>query len=248
MDNRTAFVFVHGFMGTDEVRLPFYACECFRGLRRLRASLDVPVLAARLPRNAGVAERARVLAAFLDGAGYGRYALIGHSMGGLVARYLAAKLDPDRKVRAVATLGTPHHGSVLAARALESAAPVYALARRIVPRALADLTPDFCKTFNAETSDRDDVLYLSYGAARPLGEMPFWARPWWRLLAAAGGGNDGQVTVASTRWTGFQDDVLRADHWELLGWSMALPSRAEARPFDNLGLYARVIAKIRAEI
>lgn len=247
MKTDRAFVFVHGFMGTDEVRLPFYAFECFRGLRRLRAHLDVPILAARLPRNAGVAERGEVLARFLESAGYARYALIGHSMGGLVSRHVAARLDPDRKIRAVSTLATPHHGSVLAEDALRGWNPFHVLVRRVAQEALENLTPAFCQTFNAETPNRGDVLYLSYGAARPLTEMPIWARQWGRRLAKSGGDNDGQVTLASARWTGFQPEILRADHWELLGWGIALPNRAEGRPFDNVALYKRVIEEIRTQ-
>jgi triacylglycerol esterase/lipase EstA (alpha/beta hydrolase family) len=39
--------------------------------------------------------------------------LIGHSLGGLVARYYARRY-PARAVRRIVTLGTPHHGTTLA--------------------------------------------------------------------------------------------------------------------------------------
>lgn len=44
--------------------------------------------------------------------------LVGHSLGGLLARRLAAMPDIARRVRAVVTLGAPHHGSELAVLAL----------------------------------------------------------------------------------------------------------------------------------
>jgi pimeloyl-ACP methyl ester carboxylesterase len=44
--------------------------------------------------------------------------LVGHSLGGLLARRLAAEPDIARRVRAVVTLGAPHHGSALAVLAL----------------------------------------------------------------------------------------------------------------------------------
>ncbi|MHC1789785.1 esterase/lipase family protein [Solidesulfovibrio sp.] len=43
---------------------------------------------------------------------------LGHSLGGLMARRLAAEPDLGRRTRAVVTLGTPHRGSALAGLAL----------------------------------------------------------------------------------------------------------------------------------
>jgi pimeloyl-ACP methyl ester carboxylesterase len=43
--------------------------------------------------------------------GYERVHIIGHSMGGLVARYYVQKLGGDRHVHTVCTLGTPHCGT-----------------------------------------------------------------------------------------------------------------------------------------
>jgi pimeloyl-ACP methyl ester carboxylesterase len=45
--------------------------------------------------------------------------LIGHSLGGLDARYLAANLDPDGQVRTITTLSTPHWGTPVADIALD---------------------------------------------------------------------------------------------------------------------------------
>ncbi|MBK9738083.1 MAG: alpha/beta fold hydrolase [Actinobacteria bacterium] len=44
--------------------------------------------------------------------GYERVHIIGHSMGGLVARYYVQRLGGDRHVHTVCTLGTPHCGTV----------------------------------------------------------------------------------------------------------------------------------------
>lgn len=46
--------------------------------------------------------------------GYDRVHIIGHSMGGLAARYYVQRLGGDRNVHTVVTLGTPHSGSIVA--------------------------------------------------------------------------------------------------------------------------------------
>ncbi len=44
--------------------------------------------------------------------GHRRVDLVGHSLGGLVARYYVQRLGGDERIRTVVTLGTPHSGTV----------------------------------------------------------------------------------------------------------------------------------------
>lgn len=53
-----------------------------------------------------------------------RVILVGHSMGGLVARYWAARYDDRRWCRAIVTLGTPHRGAPNALEVLANGLPV----------------------------------------------------------------------------------------------------------------------------
>ena len=46
--------------------------------------------------------------------GYERIHVIGHSLGGLIARYYVQRLGGDERVHTLVTLGTPHAGSLLA--------------------------------------------------------------------------------------------------------------------------------------
>jgi hypothetical protein len=46
--------------------------------------------------------------------GYDRVHVVGHSLGGLIARYHVQRQDGDRRVDSLVTLGTPHGGSVWA--------------------------------------------------------------------------------------------------------------------------------------
>jgi triacylglycerol lipase len=60
-------------------------------------------------------DAARQLAASVEAiceqTGYERIHVIGHSMGGLVARYYVQRLRGDARVHTLVTLGTPHHGT-----------------------------------------------------------------------------------------------------------------------------------------
>ncbi len=46
--------------------------------------------------------------------GYERIHVVGHSMGGLIARYYVTRLGGDARVHTLVTLGSPHHGTYLA--------------------------------------------------------------------------------------------------------------------------------------
>jgi hypothetical protein len=46
--------------------------------------------------------------------GHDRVHVVGHSLGGLIARYYVQRQGGDRRVESLVTLGTPHRGSVLA--------------------------------------------------------------------------------------------------------------------------------------
>jgi triacylglycerol lipase len=85
----------------------------WRGLgpvRRALAAAGVEVVLGDAPRTGGVAARAERLARSLAKLPHRHLVLVGHSMGGLDARYVASRLDLARRVRRVVTIGTPHRG------------------------------------------------------------------------------------------------------------------------------------------
>ncbi len=230
-------VFCHGLGGFNR----WGAIHYFRHLHR--AALGVRLAIPEVPATATIAQRATILATQLAPLPSPLH-LVGHSMGGLDARYLAAHLDPDHRVATVTTLATPHRGSPLAPWLLQQRGLLPRLLCRPLLPALADLTPAACAAFNRITPDRDDVRYRSWGAARPLDQLPRWLHPWSRLLQHAEGDNDAQVSLYSANW-GDDQGTLRADHFELLGWSLALPQCNHQRPFDHLTLYRQIIARLR---
>ncbi len=166
-------------------------------------------------------------------------------MGGLDCRYFMHHLDPDRRVRVLATIATPHRGTPLARSFLESRSPVKWLGRAVMRAALEDLTEQACERFNRCVPDRADAQYLSYAGVRAMEETVRVLRPWARLIAQGAGDNDSQVPLSSATWGTFKA-VVRADHFELAGWSFGVRDQRFQRPFDHLAFYRRVIDDVSA--
>jgi hypothetical protein len=105
-----------------------------------------------------VAERlGTAVDAVCDETGYERIHLIGHSMGGLVARYYVQRLGGDARVHTLVTLGAPH-GGTLPARFVP-----HPVARQLRPgsdvlRELAEPAPGCRTRFVAFWSDHDEVV------------------------------------------------------------------------------------------
>lgn len=220
---------LHGFLGFSH-RGPI---DYFRGVKAALREIHISPLIPEVPSAGTIAERAEALARKLFNSDAPAFALVGHSMGGLDARYLITHLDPDRRIKSLLTVSTPHHGSPLATWMLESHGPIPAWFRYIGRPALDELTPAACAT--VPIPDRPDVDYASYASCRRLYELPFWLRPYGRVIPED---NDGMVPVSSSKWGKFRG-IMRADHLELIGWSLALPSSRSARPFDHLRFWTR---------
>ncbi|MGY1682886.1 esterase/lipase family protein [Geodermatophilus sp. SYSU D01176] len=62
----------------------------------------------------GAADLGRHLDRICERTGYERVHVVGHSLGGLLARYHVQRQGGDRHVESLVTLGSPHQGSVLA--------------------------------------------------------------------------------------------------------------------------------------
>ncbi|WP_427383709.1 esterase/lipase family protein [Janibacter sp. G56] len=109
---------------------------------------DVRVAAARLAH-----EVERVCAE----TGYERIHIVGHSLGGLIARYYVTRLGGDERVHTVVTLGTPHNGTY-AAHLLPTS-----IGRQMRPgspllRELAQPVPSCATRFISYWSDLDEAI------------------------------------------------------------------------------------------
>lgn len=90
--------------------------------------------------------------------GHDRVDIVGHSLGGLIARYYAQRLSGDLRVRTLVTLGTPHAGT--------RAAPLlnpHPIVRQMRPNSdliaeLAEPAPGCLTRFVAFWSDWDETM------------------------------------------------------------------------------------------
>jgi triacylglycerol lipase len=135
----------------------------FGVLRRVLTERGVPVVSFTPgPRGIDVPAAATRLGEWVERlcttSGFDQIDLVGHSLGGLVARYYVQRLGGHRRVRTVVTIATPH-GGTLAAWLL---APL-PLARQLRPgsgllRTLAESAPGITTRFVVVFSDADEVI------------------------------------------------------------------------------------------
>jgi triacylglycerol lipase len=207
-----AVVLVHGYCSISRA---FY----WRGLLRLRRELSAagwPVFTSRVARTGRVAARAQQLALFLDDLPARRLLLIGHSMGGLDARYVASRLDRRRRIGHVVTVGTPHRGTSVAEWILRDTVWRSRLFRFFDRGALRDLSPEGAARLDVEMPDRPDVTYSSIAGAYPVERLTRVLRRFGEQIALDEGANDGVVSLRSAaRWP--HTTTVDADHLELIG-------------------------------
>lgn len=162
--------------------------------------------------------------------------IIGHSKGGLEARYLVSKLGMADHVASVTTLGTPHQGTYLADIILgKLPIPKFATARLVnlyatligdrrpdSLRAVVQVTTDSMKRFNDEVPDASKVYYQSY-ASHVNKEYPNML---WKTMAYIireyEGKNDGMVGVESAKWGDYKGliyspDASSVSHADMVG-------------------------------
>jgi triacylglycerol lipase len=244
---RAPIVLLHGLCGFDRIlvcRRPVK--EYFPGIGDSLRAAGNRVLVPRLSPTAGVATRAAELLSYLKReVGPQPVHVVGHSLGGLDARYMISKLGGENRVLSLTTIGTPHRGTTFADWGL------YRMARFFRPLlraaglpedAFHDLTIDACRRFNEDVPDAPGVRYASVAG---VCERPLLAAVWWlpsRIVAKAEGPNDGVVSLASATW-GERTDVWNADHLNLVNW----PNRKARRRglwTDRAADYGRLLARL----
>ena len=157
----TPILLVHGLIDNHVIFTVMGRALRRRGFQTL-SNYDYGVLTHNIPRAAvRLGEAIQKLSATT---GYEHIHVIGHSLGGLIARYYVQRLGGDSHVHTLVTLGTPHHGTQLA-----WAAPLLPLARQITPgspviRELAQPAVGCRTRFIAFHSDFDHLIVPSRNA------------------------------------------------------------------------------------
>ena len=151
----TPILLVHGIVDNHSIFTVMEQALRRRGFRTLSA-YDYGLL------TRDIAEAAELLGEEIEklaaNTGYERVHVIGHSLGGLIARYYVQRLGGDAQVHTLVTLGTPHQGTQLA-----YAARLLPLVRQLTPdspviRALAEPAPGCRTRFVAFHSDLDHLV------------------------------------------------------------------------------------------
>lgn len=237
--SNTTVVFLPGFLGFHQ----FLGVHYFRKLESTLRHEGVDILFPSTLMTGTVAERAENLSLTIKKCTTEKLILIGHSMGGLDGRFLIHHLDPDHRVQTLITISTPHHGTALAPWILDSPGLFQSAIRLIGTEALRDMTPEMCQIRNREMTNRPDVSYVSYAGKREVRDTPLLLQPFGKILEKEEGKNDGLVSTQSAQWGNFRGTVP-ADHFELAGWSLALPNPEIQRPFPHITFYANILNKI----
>ncbi|MEJ2862218.1 lipase family alpha/beta hydrolase [Actinomycetospora flava] len=97
--------------------------------------------------------------------GADRVHIVGHSLGGLIARYYVQRLGGDARVDTLVTLGTPHEGSLIAHVLPPTRVPMQLQPGSDLLRELEEPAPD-CRTRFLAVWSRQDQLIIPQRAAR----------------------------------------------------------------------------------
>jgi hypothetical protein len=107
----TPILLVHGMIDNRSIFTVLRRGLVNRGFGRIE-TINYPVFTGDV--RAAAARLGDEVERIVGETGSERIHVIGHSLGGLIARYYVTRLGGDERVHTLVTLGTPHHGSYLA--------------------------------------------------------------------------------------------------------------------------------------
>ena len=157
----TPILLVHGIIDNHSIFTLLQRALRRRGFATV-SSFDYGLLTRDIP---GAARQlGKAIEKLAANSGYERIHVIGHSLGGLIARYYVQRLGGDGRVHTLVTLGTPHSGTE-AARPLR----MLPLLGQLTPgspvlRELAEPAPDCRTRFLVFASDLDHMVRPSRNA------------------------------------------------------------------------------------
>jgi triacylglycerol lipase len=226
-------VLAHGLMGFGELQIvpkffPFPPVHYWRGITDAMRANGIEVIIASVPALGSIEERAAKLGQDIATKANGKSVdIIAHSMGGLDARYMISRLQPNNvEVLSLTTVATPHRGSAFADYCFQEIGPnylpyFYKFFDRlgISTGAFSQLTRKYmAEEFNPKTPDAQGVRYFSYGATFA---PSFWSafRQPHKIVQKLEGINDGLVSVESAKWGAYKGTLVNVSHLDLINWT-----------------------------
>ncbi|TVY68663.1 Lipase, partial [Lachnellula suecica] len=127
---KNPIVLAHGLLGFDELHIAgklLPGVHYWRGITEAMRANGIEVIIASVPASASIEERALKLGQDIATKANGKSVnIIAHSMGGLDARYMISRLQPENvEVLSLTTVASPHRGSAFADYLLEGIGPKY---------------------------------------------------------------------------------------------------------------------------
>jgi len=247
----------HGLFGYDSVGVGKFRWAYFQGIDKALRRAGYPIIVTKVHPTGGIARRAAQLKAAIDkslaemnGDASGKILIVGHSMGGLDARYMIHKLGMADRVAALLTITTPHRGSPYAdwcvrhvGKRLHGFELMEMLGLDV--DAARDLTTESCARFNETITDVPGVGYFSISAAREWPKVAPFVMHSHKVVSAAEGENDGLVSVRSSTW-GTHLGTWRADHLHTINKRYLLEFRN--RTGNIAPYYVKAVAQVAATL
>jgi triacylglycerol lipase len=255
-------VLVHGILGFNQLTFGgLRLADYFRLIpEALRNDGHLVPLPPRLNPAGSIAERAQDLKTYLeqnaDVAGR-RVHLVAHSMGGLDARFMIARLGMADRVLSLTTIGTPHHGSPVADVVVQGTDPAlnqFIEHLGVDVQGVHDLTTGACRRFNEDINDAPGVRHFSIAGQfqphRVLGVPRGVLGVTHDIVAHTENANDGLVSIASATlseratWTALPN--WDANHFRLINWGAnLLPSPLELADQTIVDKYRTLVNQIK---
>ncbi|PQE25351.1 Triacylglycerol lipase protein [Rutstroemia sp. NJR-2017a BBW] len=258
-------VLAHGLFGFDELRLAgslLPGVQYWRGITDALRAKGIEVITASVPSSASIEERAEVLGKDIAAKANGKSVnIIAHSMGGLDARYMISRLQPENvEVLSLTTIASPHRGSAFADYCFDESwwhSYIPGLVRRlnelgVSTGAFSQLTRRYMMDeFNPKTPDDPTVRYFSYGATC---DPKLWSafRRSHAIVQKVEGPNDGLVSVESSRWGTYKGTLVDVSHLDLINWTnrlrwLAWEVTGNVRKFNAIAFYLDIADMLAKE-
>jgi len=157
----TPILLVHGMIDNRSIFTLLRRGLVRRGFGRV-ATINYSPLTTDV--RAAAAHLAEEVEALVAETGYERIHVVGHSLGGLIARYYVTRLGGDARVHTLVTLGTPH-GGTFNAYALPSKLCCQLRPGSALMRELSAAAPGCRTRFVAYWSDLDQMVFPQRNAS-----------------------------------------------------------------------------------